>query len=336
MPATTEPARLFTPEEINAVLAQYELGVVSSVREMFAGGSGSPKALIECARGKFVLKRRARGSDNPFRVAYAHEIMLHLRARGFDAAPALVGTRGENNSMVQLEGSVYELFVFVEGRPFARTPEQARGAGAALARVHALLDRFTPRQPHPPERADTMTLIARAADAIRAGALGRELAALVEAAGPPVADDTTDPPGLIHGDYHPGNLLFHKDAVAGVFDFDSARHARRSDDVAQGLVQFSMRRAGAGPDEWPSEPDSDLATSFLAGYSGDGARMTLPPSAAPACMIRSLAAEWAEGAIAGTLGGVEGAARLLGAVIRKSRWLAEHGTAFSRALTPPE
>ncbi|MEQ8769323.1 MAG: phosphotransferase [Phycisphaerales bacterium] len=331
MPVTSEPARLFTPEEISAVLSHYELGDVTSVRELIGGGAGSPKAYVECARGRFVLKRRAPGRANPFRVAYAHEIMLRLRARGFDAAPTLVGTRGENNSMLQLEGRVYELFVFVEGRAFGRRIEQARAAGSALARVHALLDGFETRQPDPPARPDAVTLVRRAADAVHADALGRELEDLVRAA----SITGEGRPGIVHGDWHPGNLLFRDDAVVGVFDFDSARRAPRADDVAQGLVQFSMTRAGASPDEWPDEPDVDLATTFLAGYSGDGERTTLTPDAAPARMIRSLATEWSEAAIGGLLGGQEHATRLLGAVVRKARWLTEHAESFARAIRPP-
>ncbi len=331
MPATSEPARLFSPEELSAVLGHYELGAVTTARELIGGGAGSPKAYVECARGRFVLKRRAPGRDNPFRVAYAHEIMLWLRARGFDAAPALIGTRDENNSMLQLEGRVYELFAFVEGRAFGRTVEQARAAGAALARVHALLDGFVPRQPDPVERPDVVTIIQRAAEAVHAAALGRELEGLVLEA---PADDGGRP-GLVHGDWHPGNLLFRDGAVVGVFDFDSARRAPRADDVAQGLVQFTMKRAGASPDDWPDEPDVDLATTFLAGYSGDGARGTLSPAQAPARMVRTLAAEWAEAAAGGLLGGPEQATRLLAAVVRKARWLREHADEFAHALTPP-
>lgn len=330
MSATTEPARQFTPEEISAVLGHYELGAVTSVRALIGGGAGSPKAFIECARGSFVLKKRAPARSNPFRVAYAHEIMLQLRARGFDAVPSLVGTRGDNNSMVQLEGCVYELFVFIEGRAFGRRPEQARAAGAALARIHTTLDGFTPRQPDPPARNEIATLIRRAADAVRARSLGQQLEKLVETA----RVEDAHPRGLVHGDYHPGNLLFREGVVVGVFDFDSARRAPRGDDVAQGLVQFSMKRAAA-PTEWPPEPDTNLASAFLAGYAQAGDRPVLTPESAPAAMVRAIALEWAESAIGGLLGAPDRATDLLEAVVHKARWLTDHAEAFALELQSP-
>ena len=50
----------FERREITDVLERYETGAITSVREMLAGSSSSPKAVIECVRGKLLLKRRAK------------------------------------------------------------------------------------------------------------------------------------------------------------------------------------------------------------------------------------------------------------------------------------
>ena len=56
------------------------------------------------------------------------------------------------------------------------------------------------------------------------------------------------PAQLIHGDWHPGNMIFQGRRVAAVIDFDSARLGPRVLDLAGGALQFSLTRAGAAPE----------------------------------------------------------------------------------------
>ena len=46
--------------------------------------------------------------------------------------------------------------------------------------------------------------------------------------------------GIIHGDWHPGNLLYENGTIVGVLDFDSARIEPRCVDIANASLQFSM------------------------------------------------------------------------------------------------
>jgi homoserine kinase type II len=50
------------------------------------------------------------------------------------------------------------------------------------------------------------------------------------------------PEAVIHGDLHPGNVLFRGGAVAGIFDFDWANRWERVRDVGDGLLFFAARR----------------------------------------------------------------------------------------------
>ena len=315
----------FDPAELGAVLRLYELGEVRSVRELIGGGAGSPKALVECARGKFVLKRRAPGRDNPFRVAFSHEVMLHLRAHGFPA-PVLIGTRTENNSLAQVEGRVYELFVFVEGTPFARTPAQALDAGRKLGELHALLGAFTPRFGGPPAQRDPTTVVREGVAKLGEPPAARRLGELIERSEQRLAtlDALDGPTGLLHGDWHPGNLLFHDDGVAGVFDFDGVHPGPLAADLAQALAQFSMVRETGGPDAWADEPDLPMLGCVWRGYHDAGGPLLLPPDAAGPLIARSLAVEWAQSAAAGLLGAPPQAIAMLDAVCRKGVWALNH------------
>ena len=112
------PGRVsFDRQEIMSVLEQYPIGKIQSVREMVAGSSESPKAVIECDRGKLLLKRRAAGLEHGPLVGFAHEVIFGCLRAGV-CVPPLIGTMANNNSMCQIGDKTYELFVLIEGAPF--------------------------------------------------------------------------------------------------------------------------------------------------------------------------------------------------------------------------
>ena len=97
---------------VRRVLRHYAVGTVLSVGPCVRGSRKSPKFVVTTDRGRFLLKRRAKGKDDPVRVAFAHTLQNHLAAQGFPL-PCLIGTVEDNNSILQMEGGVYELFAYV-------------------------------------------------------------------------------------------------------------------------------------------------------------------------------------------------------------------------------
>jgi Ser/Thr protein kinase RdoA (MazF antagonist) len=77
------------------------------------------------------------------------------------------------------------------------------------------------------------------------------------------------PRAVIHGDWHPGNLLFHPDrTVAAVLDFDSARLEPHMADVANAALQFSMELPAADePTPGPERLDVDRLRRLVRSYS---------------------------------------------------------------------
>ena len=71
----------FTLEELAVVLSHFDIGVIESVTEFPRGSRKAPKLLIVSEQGKFLLKRRARGKDDPFKVAFCHAIQLFLASK---------------------------------------------------------------------------------------------------------------------------------------------------------------------------------------------------------------------------------------------------------------
>src|SRR5881392_1483614 len=131
----------FAAEELAIILSHYDIGVIDSIVEFPRGSRKAPKLLIVSEQGKFLLKRRARGRDDPFKVAFSHALQLFLASKQFPL-PHLIGTRKENNSMLQWRGGVYELFEYIPGQPYPQTLESTFDSGRVLSLFHKLLTDF--------------------------------------------------------------------------------------------------------------------------------------------------------------------------------------------------
>src|SRR5881392_3181758 len=131
----------YVAEELAIVLSHYDIGAVDSIAEFPRGSRKAPKLLIVSEQGKFLLKRRARGKDDPFKVAFCHAIQLFLASKQFPL-PHLIGTRKENNSMLQWRNGVYELFEYIPGQAYPQTLESTFDSGRVLALYHKLLEGF--------------------------------------------------------------------------------------------------------------------------------------------------------------------------------------------------
>jgi Ser/Thr protein kinase RdoA (MazF antagonist) len=327
----------FSPGELAVVLSHYDLGVIESAKEFARGSRRSPKLLLRTARGRYLLKRRAQGRDNPARVTFAHTLLWHLLQKGFPV-PQLLSTRDTQNSMLTHEGHVYEVFEYVAGERYDSSLEQTTQAGKTLARFHRTVAGFqTAWQPPPGGYHDSA--------AVRAGlnsipttisshdsvigyeaellSLTRELYERYEEAA-----DAIDqlgiarwPSGIIHGDWHPGNMLFRDNKVGVVLDFDASRRSPTVTDVANGMLQFSILRGGHDPDQWPEFFDQSRMRRFLMGYAS---RVKLDQGqrrAIPHLMIESLIAECVVPVAAtGSLGQIPGFG-VLQMVRRKVHWL---------------
>ncbi|MGE0481079.1 MAG: phosphotransferase enzyme family protein [Phycisphaerae bacterium] len=328
----------FAAGEIQAVLSHYDLGTIESARELPRGSRRAPKLLLRTTHGLYLLKRRAAGRDNPERVAFSHELTNVLRGRGFPV-PRLVGTRAENHSLLRLDDRVYEIFEFVDGADYGGSLDQTMSAGATLAAFHrAARDVHTEWKPPetgyhdlpsvrnglnaiPSTTAGHDSVIGREAELL---SLTQQLyecydahVAAIEAAG-----YAGWPRGIVHGDWHPGNLLYEHARVVAVLDLDSARRLPYVCDVANGMLQFSMVRGGDEPANWPDYADEARMRRFWLGYLHVTPRFPIEQRRAiPELMMESLIAESVVPiAATGSFGPIPGFG-VLQMVRRKLRWL---------------
>ncbi len=130
------------------------------------------------------------------------------------------------------------------------------------------------------------------------------------------------PVQIIHGDWHPGNMLFQGDRIAAVLDHDNAGVGQRILDIANGALQFSLRAKGA-PEVWPAEPDRGRLRAFMRGLDeGPGGPISEGEiHAVPWLMLQALVIEGVTPVAAtGAFGGRPPLGPLL-MIERKAAWL---------------
>ncbi len=325
----------FSLEELAVVLSHFEIGTVESVQEYARGSRKAPKLLIASEQGRFLLKRRARGRDDPFKVAFTHAIQLHLANKQFPL-PHLIGTKLDNNSMFQWRGQVYELFEYIPGQGFAHTAEASFDAGHTLALFHKLLADFTTQYQPPTGSYHAAQVIEQGLQMLQGNLLsagGQDLRELGDCLAQSYGEASKAveaegigrwPRRICHADWHPGNMLYRDNRVVAVIDYDSCRLLAPVVDVANGALQFSVIYGDGDVSTWPENIDEKRYLQFLAGYEEITILSEAEIRAIPWLMIEALIAEAVLPiAATGTFGKVEGVP-FLHMVQRKLKWMQDN------------
>lgn len=287
-------------EELAIVLSHYDLGIIDSIVEFPRGSRKAPKLAIVSEQGKFLLKRRARGKDDPFRVAFAHALQLFLATRQFPL-PHLIGTRKDNNSMLQWRGGVYELFEYIPGQTYPQTLESTFEAGRILGIYHKLLTDFTTEWKPSTGSYHLAPAVEQGMDRILSrlpptSSTSKVIMFLHETykyAAQRVEAEGLDqwPRQIVHADWHPGNMLFRDNRVVAVIDYDAARLLQRVIDVANGALQFSIVGGEDDVSKWPDYIDESRFKRFIRGYDEVMLLSQAEIRAIPWLMIEALIAE---------------------------------------------
>lgn len=342
------PRARFEADEIDRVLARFEIGDVRSAEAFDRGSRRSPKLVVDAHRGRFLLKRRQPEQAGEHRVRFAHAVIEHLVDRGLPL-PRLVPDR-DGATDVRLGGHCYELFHFMPGRRPRPTAPAAAIAGRVLADVHRSGGSFVP--PSDPKvgswhGVDTVTAIADripariarhtpGADQADVGRCCRFLRRAYADAAARAEPVTHAPPVLCHGDLHPGNLLAADGNLTAILDFDAARFEPAVLDVANASLQFAVDRPTDDPADWPGVLGYDRIRALVQAYQAAGGILTASDrSALPWLMIEALVVEsLAPIARDGSFGHFRGDV-FLRMVERKVRWLRERSGRLVAYLEQP-
>jgi len=278
--ATIVDRRPITMGDVERVLRDYDIGEPIAL-PVPAGGTANANCRVETSAGTFILRRRNPKYAVPAYVAFDHRLMEHMAAHGVPTPLAIRSRSGLRWTVVA--GDTFEVFPFRPGNTHDRNSiEQIRSAGAALARFHLAAASFEPPPGKEwPRYDDPMQ--------VRAGLreMSHELPARLTAADLAYLQDQVArverelpdqvygslPRHVIHGDFHPANVLYVGDAVAGIYDLDWCTVQPRVRDIADGLIFFAGSRDGDVTSSdirkltrtWRHAPDRSRA--FLDAYS---------------------------------------------------------------------
>lgn len=326
----------FGTEELATVLSHFDLGVISSMREFPRGSRRAPKLLIRTDTGNYLLKRRARGKDDPYKVAFCHGIQMHLASKQFPL-PHLIGTRRDNNSMLQWDGTIYEVFEYIKGTNYDNSLEATHDSGKIMALFHKLLEDYEPEYDPPRGSYHGAKMIINSMPQVKkrllmAGHDPEGVEALVDFVGNSYVEAAKRidelglpnwPLQIIHSDWHPGNMLFRGPRVVAVIDYDAARMEPRIVDTANGALQFSFLGSGEDASRWPAQVHEPRFVEYLKGYESVNVLSKAEVRTIPWLMIEALVAESVIPiAATGNFARMDGYS-FLKMIERKARWIQE-------------
>ena len=327
----------FNSEELARVLSHFDLGIVIEARPFERGSHSSAKVVLRTGKGRFLVKRRP-DQDDPYKVAFAHSLQRYLASKHFPL-PHLIGTRANNNSMLKIGESVYEVFEYIEGERYDKSDAATFEAGRTLGLYHHVLREFTPKWEPPHGHYHDAEQVFNAFEPMctairRAGGKGAEAVELLHKLAMKVRDryqaaaDEANAAGvneweeqIVHSDWHPGNLLFQNQGVLGVLDHDSARIRPRIMDIANGVLQFSMVTGGREISTWEMHADKSRMWQFLRGYDSVNVVTKAELLGMPALMQEALIAQAVRPILTtGTFAGIDGY-EFMRVVLGKARWI---------------
>jgi Ser/Thr protein kinase RdoA (MazF antagonist) len=348
----------FSSQELAEVLSYYDIGVIGQVKPLSAGSRRAPKMVIVSEQGKFLLKRRPKGKDDFYRVAFAHAVHSHLADSAFPVSSLVVTSEGKN-TVLQLNNRVYEFFRFVDGCRYDGSSEAVADAGRQLAKFHRCLADFACRwKPLSGSFHDSTSVrrhlkgtpgaLFRAQHRRTNGESSYEpscanhqqkiveaLMTLYNGSSIRVNELGFDswPQQIIHGDWHPGNMLFADHKVIAVLDFDSVRLAAPVTDLANGMLQFSIVGNRPNPADWPDYLDQAKLIQFLNGYREVIELDKYQLNSLLDLMIETMIAEAVLPiAATGFFGNLSGA-DFLKMIQRKAEWLSRNRKKLAEAIT---
>jgi len=332
--------------EVREVLSRYALVKPITMQPLGRGSRSIAKSRLITPRGQFLLKRRAQHRSDPDNVAFVHGFHRHLEARAVQVAPLVLDRSGQ--SAVTVNGHVYELFGWVDGERWKRTVGEAGDAGLGFGRLLRKARGCTPPgrpltlsyHAHPAREVALNGVVASACtadpdtDASALASVCRTLDERAIAAAQRAAGVRATPQGVVHGDLHPGNVLFQHGRLAAIVDFDSARMDWRAAELASAALHFGNDPISGVPiDEWDAGLDLERVGAILQGAERGLGEALLPVerTALPWLMIEACIVESAVPiARRGRFGDLR-ADRLLAFVDRKTAWIEAHAAQVSAA-----
>lgn len=240
-------------EELAEILrTHYDLGEVDIPRRLVAAHQRRHRKLVvDTAKGRFLLKTYSRDPYVLDALRFQHRLSDHMRKSDLPAARIQKAKSGVR--IVEIDDWALELQEFIEGEPMKVTGPNLIASAKALGKFHVDCRDL----PHPDR--DTRTwrfsevpremfakLYTRAkaeSDLTEVDENCNRIALFLQDASNMLTWQTCSQfeTGLIHGDWHSGNLLFKDDRLVGIVDLEFAGDGCYLEDLAYAASNLCIR-----------------------------------------------------------------------------------------------
>ena len=218
--------------------------------------SGSAKYAIESTEGRFLLKGRPHRALSPERLQLMRSVMaICLEA---DLPVPELRPQADGARHIEQDGLVWELQTWMDGKSARRGRRDALASGIALAMFH----RATRNQPPSihssgESKVEFTSLVGRTMERFPSSKHSFNNSKQLQDWPKKKSEERgvmDHPKQILHGDWHPKNLRMHSDGrVSGILDFDAVRVDAVAHELANAVLQVSLRRPkDLAPSQWPS------------------------------------------------------------------------------------
>ena len=254
----------------NVIREHYDLGEVQLPRRLEeVHQRRHRKLVVETSKGRFLVKTYRREPRVLDALAFQHRLSDHLLEH--DLPVAHIKEARDGKRIVEIDNWALELQQFIEGVPMQMTAKSLARSAIALGRFHQVCRDF----PHPDRETvkwrfsevprDTFASLYERAklegDPVKIDAACDNIALFLRDAGQELSADACSQfeTGLIHGDWHSGNLIFQAEKLAGIVDLEFAGDGCYLEDIAYAVSNLCVRTA--------TEPKRlDYRTNLLLDY----------------------------------------------------------------------
>ncbi|GMV99685.1 MAG: hypothetical protein AMXMBFR84_08240 [Candidatus Hydrogenedentota bacterium] len=236
----------------DVIRANYSLGRVDKPEHMpMAHQRRHRKLVVNTALGRFLAKTYRRDPYVLDELRFQHRLSDHLMSNGVPVAKIQPSTNGKR--IVEQDSWALELQEFVEGEPMVVAKDSLAISAQILGRFHEVCRDF-PR----PERDARMwrfsevprTVFAQfyelakgQGDTDKVNQHCNRIALFLRDAGEMLSFEQRNrfETGLIHGDWHSGNLIFRGERLAAVVDLEFAGDGCYLEDLAYAISNLCVR-----------------------------------------------------------------------------------------------
>ena len=225
----------FTPDDFAEILSQYDVGIYLD-SEAIQQGTVQTNFFLETTKGKFVFRYYENRTKES--VLFESHLLSFLVKQGFPCASQIESTTGSCVNIYRHKP--YALFEFVDGQPVENPTDhhkqQLIETAAQLQKLTA--DYYSPyteyRWNYSPELCQT--LAQAAAKQLNNKDANNKLAWLTDQLAM-LELPASLPKGVCHCDFHFSNILFKRDELVALLDFDDANYTFSQFDLI-GMIEY--------------------------------------------------------------------------------------------------